>query len=120
MGRSVDAPAVCDRLLLLLAGTTSVSSVLSLSVVFSSVFPIRLRFTTSCSPSVSSGGLLFLLLPVLPLLPSPAAALCSSLIFSISDSPQSALHCYWSTLALTISYFPFALFSSLCASLASR
>jgi hypothetical protein len=90
---------VCSRLLLLLAGSPAVSSVLSLSIGSSSVLPIRLRFpnrgsTTSCSPSVSSIGLLFLLLLVLPLLPSPAVAFYSSFIFSISDSTQSTLHRY--------------------------
>lgn len=116
----------CGGLLLLLAGiASSVCPVFSLSIVSSSVFPIRLRFpnrgfTTSCSSSVSSAGLLFLLLPVSPMLSSPAAAFCSSLIFSISDSTQSTLHCCWSTLALVTSYFPFPRFSSLRASPTSR
>ena len=55
---------VCDGLLLLLASTSSISSILFLSVVSSSIFPIRLRLrnrdsTTSCSPSVLSEGLFF-------------------------------------------------------------
>jgi hypothetical protein len=85
---------IYDRLSLLLASTASVSSIVSLSA-----FPIRLYFanhssTTSYSLSISSIGLLFLLLPFLPLLPSPTIAFYSSSIFSILDSTQSTLYYY--------------------------